>query len=387
MKTGQALRAVLTLSAALWYSAGCTDIQLRRSTVRQASTLTELQYQVVLDNLAMFAADPNALPWHVALKTGAAQVTDTGTAGFLLDIDGGVATHPNIFGSRSVVEQWGTIPATDGTTLRLLRMAYQSAFGELRILNVDQANDLAHELSRQIGTTADISIDSDTLRQLTNLYSPPRTSGPDSRKEELQDGGTKPAGGDSAAARETEKPELPVARDADSVAPGRAPLAAERDEGFESLPLGAFDAVFRDRSEMVAKAYTIAAEKISDTLDEDILRFRSDEKRYLFRPNTDAATGLTKETVRQVNEIQNTLLSVPSGWFQSGSKRDVPRNACYVGHYGKCWGWVCPEGRAGLSEFTLCILDLASVMKEAQVVAMPSGIQFSPGFSNAAPRR
>src|SRR5262249_21245038 len=127
----------------------------------------------------------------------------------------------------------------------------------------------------------------------------------------------------------------------DSTMPG-----SERDEGFESLELSTFDAVFRDRSEMVAKAYSIAAEKISDTLDEEILRFRTDEKRFLFKPSKDAATGLTKETIRQVNEVQAALLSVPSGWFHSGRRRDVPRDACYVGQYGKCYVWVGPEGRA-----------------------------------------
>jgi len=41
---------------------GCTDAQLRRSTVRQASTLSELQYQQVLENLATLCVDPNVLP-------------------------------------------------------------------------------------------------------------------------------------------------------------------------------------------------------------------------------------------------------------------------------------------------------------------------------------
>ena len=60
---------------------GCTSGRLRQRTINQASTLPELQYQQVLNNLALFAANPSALPWHVNLKEGTSQITDSGTAG------------------------------------------------------------------------------------------------------------------------------------------------------------------------------------------------------------------------------------------------------------------------------------------------------------------
>src|SRR5262245_12919009 len=69
--------AWLLLSASLCCVTGCTSLRLRQRTVNQGSTLPELQYQQVLNNLAQIAVNPSALPWHVNLKEGTSQVTDS----------------------------------------------------------------------------------------------------------------------------------------------------------------------------------------------------------------------------------------------------------------------------------------------------------------------
>jgi hypothetical protein len=96
-------------------------------------------------------------------------------------------------------------------------------------------------------------------------------------------------------------------------------------------------------------------------------------------------TGLARETIRQVDDIENTLESIDEklarGWFHVGSKWEVPQNACYRGHCGKVYVWVNADGREGLAEFTLAILKLASAFKDPQVITAPSGIQFSPALS------
>jgi hypothetical protein len=54
----------------------------------------------------------------------------------------------------------------------------------------------------------------------------------------------------------------------------------------------------------------------------------------------------------------------PRGWYGVGGKKDVPKCACYVGHYSGCNGctyvWVTPEGMNGLATFTMGALDLAT---------------------------
>jgi hypothetical protein len=51
---------------------------------------------------------------------------------------------------------------------------------------------------------------------------------------------------------------------------------------------------------------------------------------------------------------------IPTGWYGAGCKADVPCDACYVGHWGKAYIWVMPEGVEGLSRFTMTVLELAT---------------------------
>ena len=60
-------------------------------------------------------------------------------------------------------------------------------------------------------------------------------------------------------------------------------------------------------------------------------------------------------------------------------KKDVPKQACYVGRYCDCYVWVCPENREALSQFTLSVLKLATAIKEVELVATP-GAKYSPGY-------
>src|SRR5260370_24576611 len=64
------MRTLVVVVLVALAASGCTQIQLRRSTLSQARTQTDLQYQQVLDNLATVAAAPEALPWHLKLTGG-----------------------------------------------------------------------------------------------------------------------------------------------------------------------------------------------------------------------------------------------------------------------------------------------------------------------------
>jgi hypothetical protein len=50
----------------------------------------------------------------------------------------------------------------------------------------------------------------------------------------------------------------------------------------------------------------------------------------------------------------------PREWYSVGSKKDVPKRACYVGCHGCTYVWVMPEGMNGLALFTMAALDLAT---------------------------
>jgi hypothetical protein len=140
------------------FSVGCTNNQLRRSAVGQARTLTEIQHQQVLQNLATFAGNPYALPRPVTLHDGRAQITDNGS------ILGQVITGRflQIGGQRTVVDQWSMLPITNDVSLRLLRTAYRRALGSHDDLyTANLANDFAQELEKQ-------TYQVDDLRTLVN---------------------------------------------------------------------------------------------------------------------------------------------------------------------------------------------------------------------------
>jgi hypothetical protein len=91
---------------------------------------------------------------------------------------------------------------------------------------------------------------------------------------------------------------------------------------------------------------------------------------------------LAKNVCRKMDTIQRELFMIRPGWFHVGRKRDVPKDACYVGKYRDRYVWVCPEGREQLTEFTLTVLKLSSLIKETQTLINPGSVKFSPGDRN-----
>ena len=96
------------------------------------------------------------------------------------------------------------------------------------------------------------------------------------------------------------------------------------------------------------------------------------------------ATPMAAELRRQVLDVNEDIEKIKCGWFQSGSKKEVPKCACYVGHHkscdGDCYVWVIPGCEAEFEKFTLAILGLADLIKESQVVVNP-GVRYSPTLS------
>ncbi len=89
---------------------------------------------------------------------------------------------------------------------------------------------------------------------------------------------------------------------------------------------------------------------------------------------------LARNVCRKIELIQRELALIQPGWFHVGRKRDVPKNTCCVGRCGTCFVWVCPDGCKELTEFTLTVLKLSSLIKElAQPPVHPGSVKFQPG--------
>jgi len=118
---------------------GCaTHMALRNDTVRTTSTLTDLQYQQVLNNVARFHDDPDTVPSFAVATAGTVSIADTKGAGvsptfaptlpFALQGGGALPILTLLFplsAQRAVTENWSLVPITDADNLRRLRCAYR----------------------------------------------------------------------------------------------------------------------------------------------------------------------------------------------------------------------------------------------------------------------
>ena len=121
------MRGALVL--VLLVAPGCTHHFLQQNTLRTAGTLSDLQTQQVMDNLARLCANPKANPTHVTLSSGLVQVADQGCGVFASTLQSAKpGTYmPTLAAQRGVVEQWSVAPIVDGGQLETLQAAYHKA--------------------------------------------------------------------------------------------------------------------------------------------------------------------------------------------------------------------------------------------------------------------
>jgi hypothetical protein len=132
-------RAVLLLGFLCAVSGCCgTQLALRKDTVKTTDTLTELQFQQVLDNVARFHCNPDTVPSFAVATAGIVSVLDTSGAGvsptysptltFQQQGGGALPILSLLFPlsvSRAVTDNWSLTPITDADNLRRLRCAYR----------------------------------------------------------------------------------------------------------------------------------------------------------------------------------------------------------------------------------------------------------------------
>jgi hypothetical protein len=331
------MRAWMPIWLVVGAALGCTQGQLRHSTVGQITTLTELQHQIVLDNLAAFACNPETIPFQANLTQGTTQVVDVGA------VSSQVLRSAllNLGLSRGVVDQWSMVPITDEATLRLLRVAYRRALGFDEDLYTDDfANQLAHRLKVIVTGAGDVS------QANTIMYS--------------------------------RGPGLPQLLD-------RAGWKGEGQHGFKPDDL----AVKRWKKD-VTDIITLGSDRIiqdGERLTPDILTITPvlangvpilapGEK----DPRVMVATPYATEVRRQVMSLNDYLLEIQPSWVHRGCKRDVPKCVCYVGHHKEChcdcWVWVADSDRASFEDFVLRTMRLSSLVPQPN--QGPGGAIYSP---------
>lgn len=133
------MRAWMPVLAALLATSGCqTHLALRDSTLRTTGSLTDVNYQQVLDNVARFVANPSSLPSVAVINAGTVTVADqksynasatySPTLTFAQQGGGALPILTLLFnpsGQRNVTENWSLAPVTDIDNLRRIRCAFQ----------------------------------------------------------------------------------------------------------------------------------------------------------------------------------------------------------------------------------------------------------------------
>ncbi len=318
-------------------TAGCTHCQLQRNTVKTAGTISNLQYQQVLNNLAMFACNPEALPWHLKLQGGIVQVTDqaTGEIGAILQSGGPNQFLPILAGQRTAVAQWQVDPAVDPDELDQLRLAYRKAIDP-----TDADGSIKRAIYKEV---ADLSATSGILLRESVL-------------DELVAQRLQENGDDAEKQKELEKIREQIHR------------------------------LFRELHESVAKSES-AKERERCIAQLLVLTGELAELPFVSLPSQTQKS----QSIGDVQEAQDKikalleLVEVDPGqpnkftrqWLCWGCKKDVPRGACLVGCYGGCYAWVMPQDRDMLREFAITVLTLAPI--PSQSTSSPL-VAFSPAF-------
>jgi hypothetical protein len=113
----------LTLIPAL-VCCGCTTAALKRHTLNQAASPTDIRYQEILDNLAMVARDPSTLPSYSSIFAGTAQITDSAQMASTTTFgpgSGAQVLNPQF--TRATVGNWTLDPINVPEKLEAMRCA------------------------------------------------------------------------------------------------------------------------------------------------------------------------------------------------------------------------------------------------------------------------
>jgi hypothetical protein len=105
-------------------------ISLERHTVAQTDSAMDVRYREVMDNLALIASNPSALPSYATIYSGAAAVQDTGqlisTTTWPHSV-GSEALNPSL--TRQITQNWVLDPLLDPEKIEAIRAACQWAIG------------------------------------------------------------------------------------------------------------------------------------------------------------------------------------------------------------------------------------------------------------------
>jgi hypothetical protein len=382
-----AMRAWLIIAAVAVSCSGCTAAALERRTINQASTLTELQYLQVLDNIAMFACNPDALPWHMKLTSASIQVTDQGTATFLESIlemkpPATYTTTMTLSAQRGIVNQWGGLPAVDPEDLQLLELAYQKAIDPQ-----DPTHRIRAELFAKIAELAvqyNVLLSSDTLNKMLDC----NTKLEESKRWLLRHKSQELYEQLERVFDQVAKLSLPISDiQVDNYAQRLTNKVTEETRGEA-----------RAKLQLQQAQMSASVQQVRVGVEDQIVSLTREACSLPYIPRY-PVTGRPEHNPYAIQLVQNKIKSLldlaeapqfAQPWVCAAPSRTaLPEGACYVGHFAKCgchcYVTVPPVNMATLRDFTLIILTLAPIETQESASSSTTGtITYSPTVSGGS---
>jgi hypothetical protein len=320
---------------------------LARRTIQHGSTLSDMQFQQVLDNLAMYSCNPDAMAWHVKITGGVVQLADQGAGGIASNLGGPGILAPSGSLQRNVLGQWNIDPVIETEELELLQIAYNKALnpfdpdGSIKREAYSKICDLAN--SYHISVSRDIALD----------------------MIEVMSEGVLPTQMERITQIRTELIRLydEIDREAISVPP--------------------YDQQRIDRTgPEVTNKVEYLREQVIRLLFEACQRPVGQVRGY-HRPGRNVGlVGQAEEKIEALLKLFDEDEFGPPNrfnqpWVCFGCQDDVPPCACLVGKYkgceGECHAWIQPGATDQFRDFVLIVLALAPPSSQ-DVSPAPSGL-------------
>jgi hypothetical protein len=294
------------VAACVFCNGGCMTSQLGNRMTEQASSIPNVYYQEVLNNLAMIQADPSRMPYFSDPQTARVRIDQSANVGYGMNLDlvttaptGVLSLFDRYFldkfsttftGSQSNSGEWTALTANDPDKLFAMRAAYRRVIG---LASAEDEEILSEFYYRHFEITDDALINFREHHPI--LY------------EQI---------GDKLA----------------------------RLKGIEYLNADTFERRL----------------KAEDLLGEDEFeRHRRAMIKY-FRMRREPTEFVSDADTHHLLYV----VALKPGWLGSGRKRDIPKTAAYVGQYGKTYVWVMPKDTELLTRLTLAILDIHTFKSE-----------------------
>jgi hypothetical protein len=348
---GAALGVCRLIAVAAVLFTGCTHLKLERNTLNQAGTLPDLQYQQVLDNLARFACDPNAIASHIKVTGGLVQVSDQGSGGAMPSQVVTPLVAPMLVGTRNVLGQWNVDAVVEPDDLELLQLAYQKA---------TNPGDPNRQIKKDVF---------EKVCELCATFQIILAPGVADEMIEALTLGT--SGAELAKLMDTRARIVPLYQRVDALTTidPRAPAAINSQRAVDLRATK--QEIVRLLGSLCAEPFIAGGPLENPPRGPITIEQAEDKVASLVRLVTDRSDEPNPFSIPWVNH--------------ACKKRDVPKCACYVGHYCgcgcECYIWVAPEQAHILRDFTLIVLSLAP--PDAQEMTLPRmgmGAAFSPGL-------